>query len=85
MVTVIKENHSGLMPYAQRSTKGMMSALAKIGGTGASHLYFRNFRVKTTPIKVARLPKTISGIAAPVSILASRHPMNKPGIAAGVK
>ena len=36
------------------------------------------------PMRVAMLPKTMSGRMAPPKILPIRHPMNRPGTAAGV-
>ena len=59
---------------------------ATTGGSGARYLLlFLSMRVKTAPIKVAMLPKIISGRIAPPKIFPRRHPINKPGIAAGVK
>ena len=36
------------------------------------------------PMRVARLPNTISGRIAPPRMLPIRHPIKSPGIAAGV-
>ena len=60
--------------------------LERIGGTGARKgCAFRNFHVKKAPIRVARLPKITSGINAPPMRFPRMHPINRPGIAAGVK
>ena len=57
-----------------------------IGGSGARmRFWLRSFHVKKAPIKVARLPKMISGRIAPPKMLPIRHPTNNPGTAAGVK
>ena len=42
IVTVIKESHKGLTPYAYNRIKGTISAFARIGPIGDSHLYLRN-------------------------------------------
>ena len=62
-----------------------MTALARMGGSGANHLCPRNIHVSTAPINVAREPNIISGSAAPTKILDKRQPTNSPGMAAGVK
>jgi hypothetical protein len=59
--------------------------LATTGGTGARNLLlFLKDHVKMAPISVARLPKIMSGRIAPPSVFPMRHPINNPGIAAGV-
>ena len=44
-----------------------------------------NKKVKMAPIKVARLPNIMSGRIAPPKTFPIKHPINNPGIAAGVK
>ena len=44
----------------------------------------RSIYVPTAPIKVAILPKIMSGRIAPPRMFPIRHPTNSPGIAAGV-
>ena len=56
-----------------------------IGGNVARSLYFLRKYVPNAPIKVARLPKTISHKAQPVKTFARMQPAKRPGIAAGVK
>ena len=63
----------------------MIIVFAAIGGIGAKNFErFRSRKVKYAPIKVARLPKIMSGKVAPPSTFPTWHPINKPGIAAGV-
>ena len=62
-----------------------MTVLAAMGGIGANHFLLRSRKVPTAPMRLARVPKTISGRAQPVTILEIRHPMVMPGMAAGVK
>ena len=59
--------------------------LDMIGGSGPRNGCCLRRYVKNAPASVARLPKIMSGRIAPPRILAVRHPINKPGIAAGVK
>ena len=81
MATRIKSSE----PYAYRSTHGMMTVLARMGGTHTNHLCFLTYHEPAAPISVARLPNTTSRGMAPQSRLESRHPTNSPGTAAGVK
>lgn len=62
----------------------MTIVLAAMGGMTARYLFDLSSPVPIAPISVARLPKMISGRAAPVRMLESRHPTNNPGTAAGV-
>ena len=72
-------------PYAYRSINGIIIVLEIIGGSGARNLFFlRNKCVQHAPIKVAMLPKTTSQITAPAKTFPIRHPINNPGMAAGV-
>ena len=59
---------------------------AKIGEIGPRKgCIFPNFLVPTAPIRVARLPKIISGRIQPDSTFPIRQPINNPGMAAGEK
>ena len=64
----------------------MMTVFERIGGiVPRTGLRFRSIRVPMAPISVARLPKMISGTAAPPMKLASRQPIYRPGTAAPEK
>ena len=84
MHTVIKLNHIGLMPYAYISTKGIITVLETIGGNNARKGFLRSRYVPKAPIKVATLPKIISGTRQPLIRLLMKQPMVSPGMAAGV-
>ena len=72
-------------PYAYRSIIGIIIALDRIGGNGARNLFcLRSRYVKNAPIRVARLPNTMSRRTAPPRIFPIRQPINNPGMAAGV-
>jgi len=53
------------------------------GGSVAKYLNLRILEVINAAISVARLPKTISHRAQPVSKLDIKHPIKTPGMAAG--
>lgn len=57
----------------------------RIGGRVANTLFFLNRCVNMAPMRVARLPRIISHKTQPVKIFASKHPINRPGMAYGVK
>ncbi len=71
--------------YTKASIKGRIKVFASTGGIDARYGFFESFDVKKAPIKVARLPKIISGKAAPVTMFEIRHPKKRPGIADGKK
>ena len=84
-VSIINGIGSGT-PYPYAKTNGTTIVLAMIGGSGArKELFLRRVYVKQAAIRVAKLPKIISGMIAPPNIFPIRQPINNPGIAAGVK
>ena len=62
-----------------------MQNVAEPIGRVARILCFLRKYVPIAPIKVARLPKTTSHKAQPVSTFARTQPAKRPGIEAGVK
>ncbi len=71
-------------PYPNLNTNGTITALLRIGGRNASSPFWRKMRVPIAPNKVAILPRIMSMRQQPVRMLLSRHPINRPGTAAGV-
>ena len=63
-----------------------MIVLAKIGEMGPKRGWiFPSFLVPTAPIRVARLPKIMSGKIPPDNILPIKQPIKTPGMAAEEK
>ena len=62
-----------------------MSVFEITGGRVAMYLCFLKRYVNTAPIRVARLPNTISGNRHPVRIFETMQPIKSPGIAEGKK
>ena len=83
-VSIIKGNGSE-RPYPYLSTKGTIMALLTTGGIKGVILPLRRILVPRAPSAVAILPKTMSIKQHPVKRLLKRQPINKPGMAAGVK
>ena len=61
-----------------------MTELATTAGMGTSQRLKRRTYPSAAPMRVAMLPKMTSQMMAPPRILASRQPINNPGMAAGV-
>ena len=72
-------------PYVNFKISGITTVFDKIGGISAIYGIFFSLCVKNTPIKVAKLPKTISKMLHPVRIFDKKQPVESPKTADGVK
>lgn len=93
----VKNQMASVSPYTKRRTHGTMIIFARRLGKGMRNLRNSDLRLPlhfltplpiiyapSAPIRVARAPKRISNGRQPVRRFAIAHPMNRPGMAAGV-